>query len=116
MARQSTAQRFGTSPRWRPGQTFGVVGLRLISPDRPLALRCYPPDDTQFEEQAKKAVGEGRSLSLSWEKVLEHVRDRLKELYPGVRVQPRDPIASGDDPDELWYCYRDGGILPPIPC
>jgi len=36
----------------------------------------------------------------------------MKLAYPTVTIRPRDPIAAGDDPDELWYCFRDGGIFP----
>jgi hypothetical protein len=35
----------------------------------------------------------------------------VKRLYPGVTIQPRDRLAAGDAPDELWYCYRDSGFL-----
>jgi hypothetical protein len=37
----------------------------------------------------------------------------MKQAYPAVTIRPRHPLAAGDDPDELWYCFRDGAIFAP---
>jgi hypothetical protein len=87
------------------------AGLRLISSDRKFVLRCYPRDDAQFEADVRRVVAELQQVAWGWRTFLEQARNRVKRLYPDVTIQPRDRLAAGDAPDELWYCYRDGGFL-----
>jgi hypothetical protein len=74
-------------------------------------LRCFPADDPRFEADARRILSQCRVTQTSTE-VLERVRCRLEALYPDAVVQPRNPLAANGDPDELWYCFRDGGLSP----
>jgi CheY-like chemotaxis protein len=90
--------RFGSSPDWN--RATGTRGC---------TLRCFPRDDPQFEADANSILLECTRIP-TWAGVLEHVRRRLVQLYPGAVVYPRDPLAANGDPNEYWYCYRDGGL------
>jgi hypothetical protein len=87
------------------------AGLRLISSERKLVLRCYPKDDAQFEADVQRVIAELRGLAWGWRTLPEQVMNRVRQRYPAVTIQPRDRLAASDAPDELWYCYRDGGFL-----
>jgi hypothetical protein len=112
MARMSAATQYGPYRGSRAGLAQSPVRLRLVGPDRKCVLRCYPHDDPEFEADAQRAVGDCQKPNQTWEQLLEDVRSRMRLAYPAVTIRPRDPIAAGDDPDELWYCFRDGGIFP----
>ena len=107
----NAARRYSPPPGWRPVRTWEAAQLRVLGPDRACELRCYPPDDMQFKSDALRAMSDGRRRALGWDQLLEEVRGRMKQLYPCVTIQPRHPMAAGDDQDELWYCYRDGALI-----
>ena len=113
MARISTATQYGPYRGSRASLTHDRVRLRLVGPDRKCVLRCYPQDDAGFEADAQRVVADCQKPNQTWEQLLGEVRSRMKLAYPTVTIRPRDPMAAGDDPDELWYCFRDGGIFPP---
>jgi len=111
MARISTATQYGPYRGSRAGLAQ-APRLRLVGPDRKFVLRCYPQHDAKFEADSQRAVADCQRPNQTWEQLLGEVRSRMKLAYPTVTIRPRDPIAAGDDPDELWYCFRDGGIFP----
>ncbi len=79
-------------------------------------LRCFPSDDAQFRADAQRILAasiEGKART--WGDVLGQARDRITELYPGASIHPRNLLAANGDPNEYWYCYRDGGLTPPAP-
>lgn len=111
--RSSAAQQYRPAPGWRLGRTGEVLEFRQINPDRQIVLHCYPKDDPRFEVDAQAILEAGQKLALGWEKLLGQVRNRLGQLYPDVAIQPRNRLAADGDPNELWYCYRDGSLIPP---
>jgi hypothetical protein len=74
-------------------------------------LHCYPREDRQFLADAQRAVRESRVLVARPQQLLEDVRRRLKAVYPAARIERRHRLAAGDDPNEVWYCYRDGTLV-----
>ena len=113
MATTGAAQQNSPYRSRRSGLAEVPVRLRLVGPDRKCVLRCYPRDDAQFEADAQKAMTDVRKPNQSWEQFLEAVRSQMKQAYPAVTIRPRHQLAAGDDPDELWYCFRDGAIFAP---
>lgn len=112
MAEGRAAQPSGRTWVWGLESGSGArAELRLIRSDREFVLRCYPKDDAQFEADVRRIVAGLQQASWGGSTFLEQARNRVKQLYPDVTIQPRDRLAAGDDPDELWYCYRDGGFL-----
>lgn len=75
------------------------------------ALHCYPRDDSVFAAECDRVLAEGRALRLASEALLEHFKRGLKRAYPAANVHARDPLASDDDPTEVWYVYRDGTLV-----
>ena len=111
MARSNAASRYGPSPGRREGGAAYLGRLRLVDPSRQCQLRCYPTDDLQFEADAAKALADVLRPNRSWEQLLLEVRSRMTLIYPAVAIRPRDPLAADNDPNELWYCFRDGGVF-----
>jgi hypothetical protein len=111
MARSNAASRYGPSPNRMEGVAADLVRLRLVGPNRQCRLKCYPTDDPQFEADAAKALADVLKPNLSWGQLLQEVRSRMMRIYPAVAIRPRDPIAADNDPNELWYCFRDGGVF-----
>lgn len=114
MPRSGAAPDYRPLRGWRPARTGAPIQLRLLQPDRKCELRCYPRDDRQFEANAVRALAESRELSVGWNDLLAHFRTRMAKLHPNLLVQPRDPLAARNEGDQLWYCYRDGRLLPAV--
>ena len=110
MAGGSAERRFSPAPWSGPDQISGSRALPRIGPNRRCALRCYPQTDPQFEADVRSALAESLGSARAWPEVLENVRQRIRQDYPFARIQPRHPLAAHGDPNELWYCYRDGAF------
>jgi hypothetical protein len=113
MSSSEAAPRYGPSRIRRSGLAEVPAPLRLVGPDRKCVVRCYPLDDAQFEADAQTAVADLQRTSQGRDRLLEEVRSRMKLAYPAVTIRPRHELAAGDDPDDLWYFFRDGGVFRP---
>jgi len=70
---------------------------------RHVQARCYPKADREFEADVVAAI---YSLDCDPDAVLLNLRAK----YPQVRIAVRDALA-GFEPDDVWYCYRDGKVV-----
>jgi hypothetical protein len=76
-------------------------------------LRCYPADDLEFLSCVRAALAGGVNAELTSRRRAELVRAELAVRYPLVRIVPRHPLAGlGSESGDLWYCYRDGSLIP----
>lgn len=86
--------------------------LRRPVGDGICALRCFPSDDPQFAATVEQILSEC-TRSATWSSILDQVKLRLVERYPLAVIHPRNKLAANGDPEELWYCYRDGRLAVP---
>ncbi len=79
---------------------------------RPIELRCFPHEDAEFRVAVERMLEHAREMPRQGTTLHAEVQRRLRETYPRVRIQPRDPLADEDEaPAEIWYCFREGGLL-----
>jgi hypothetical protein len=77
-------------------------------------LRCYPADDLEFLADARAALVGSIQTNPNSRRLVDLVHDVLADRYPLVKIVPRHPLAVfGGESGELWYCYRDGSLIPP---
>jgi hypothetical protein len=77
----------------------------------PLA-NCFPSDDAEFTAAVDEALARSAELPIPNEELLERLEDALRDQYPHVRVQPRNPLAELGH--TVWYVYRDGRAVNPV--
>ena len=69
---------------------------------------CFPRDDSEFSDQVLRELADHDGS----EPTPDSLTARLRASFPLVSVVPREPFADlwrrGED---LWYVYRDGGVL-----
>ena len=73
--------------------------------DAPSA-HCFPSSDDEFASDVAAAITISRGR-------IEIALDCLRPKYPSVRITERHHLGSDYQGEPVWYCYRDGRVMPP---
>lgn len=67
-------------------------------------VSAFPPTDVAFGVEVRRTA--------SWSTDPQVVVARLRRHYPNAAIRIKDPFAHAGFPDQTWYVFRDGRVLP----